>query len=154
MPQRKREYMTIYTIASKLKKNKFLSSLLSEEILTNLVRYLISGFAAFSAEYLLFAFLYAYAGLTDIFSNSIAMAAGFMLSFTLNRVWSFKSKDNVLKQLLLFGILFAINLGISNAAIRTLSNTMGITPMLSKIVVMGVIVVWNFIIYRKVIYKY
>ncbi|AUS96395.1 hypothetical protein CDQ84_14255 [Clostridium thermosuccinogenes] len=149
----KKGNMSIQSFSLKFKDHKIIKLILDKETQTQLLRYLISGFTAFGTEYLLFATLYSYAGISSGISNSIAMAAGFIISFTLNRKWSFKSKENLIKQLLMFGALFGINLFISNNAIKILSGTFRISPLFSKLIIMCAIVLWNFVIYRKLIYR-
>jgi len=82
------------------------------------------------------------------------MTLGFVLSFLLNRYWSFKSTStNALKQFILYGILFIVNLGISNLLMMLFIDTFGIAPMISKIMAIGILMCWNFVIYKKVIFK-
>jgi putative flippase GtrA len=118
------------------------------------LKYGISGGLAFILEYSSFFILNNLAGLWYVWSNSIAMTLGFVLSFLLNRYWSFKAtSSNTLKQLLLYGILFGINLGISNLLMMLFIDALGIGSMISKFTTIGILMCWNFIIYKKVIFK-
>lgn len=94
-----------------------------------------------------------FAGLWYITSNTIAMSCGFCLSFLLNRYWSFKSCDDYSRQLLLNGTLFLVNLAVSNFLIYLFTSITGLPYTISKLLVMGVIVMWNFIIYKKIIFR-
>lgn len=90
----------------------------------------------------------------SLVSNFLVFNVIFWLVFLMNRFWSFESKEPLGKQLLAFGILFIFNLTVGNIVLLyVLTNLFGIHPMLAKLVIMGVIVSWNFIIYKKVIYK-
>jgi putative flippase GtrA len=122
------------------------------EALVQFIRYIITGLLAAGLEYLVFMSIYSYFHALYA-ANSAGMAAGFLLSFLMNRSWSFKSRDNPFRQFMLTLLLFIINLGISNALIHLLSNVIGIIPQLSKLAVMAAIVLWNFILYKKVIYR-
>ena len=55
-----------------------------------LARYLAVGGSAFVTEYLLFLILYSVIGAQVYLSNTISFLAGLIISFTLNRGWSFK----------------------------------------------------------------
>ena len=80
----------------------------------------------------------------------------------MTRLFAFRSKATVLRQLLSYGFLFAFNLVVGNiflfAGIRhllVLAAGEGSWPVLylPKILIMVFIVSWNFILYKKVIYK-
>ncbi len=118
------------------------------------IRYIIVGIVSFILEYLIFLFLNKLLGIGYIVvSNTIAYTTVFTVNFLLNRLWSFKSKKDYRKQLLQYGLLFAFNMLISNFLIYILTNKLKIIPEYSKILVMGTIVMWNFFVYRKIIYN-
>ncbi len=140
-------------ILDKLAENKYLKEYLNPESLPQLKKYLISGISSFLVEYAIFyLFLNAF-GFQKYLSNGAGMFTGFWLSFLLNRYWSFKSKENFIKQLSLYGALFFINLAISTLLMYVFSNILGIVAELSKILIMGMIVLWNFVIFKKIIYR-
>jgi len=140
-------------VFARLKQNKFVRSLLTREAAEQFERYVISGLISASAEYTILLVLTEFAGLWYILSNTVAYVSGFWLSFLLNRFWSFKSKDNLLRQLLLYCILFVFNLILTNMFLYILTSVAGIPYAISKVFVMGVAVLWNFIIYKKIIYR-
>ncbi|MCK9480078.1 MAG: GtrA family protein [Firmicutes bacterium] len=128
------------------------------------IRYLMVGGSGFLFEYLLFTILYNLFGDSgvnivgifitgEIFANSVSILVAFWFSFILNRIWSFKSKSNFLKQLLYYLILFAFNMLVTNYLIHAMLVYLAISPRISKVLVMGAVVMWNFVIYRTVIYK-
>ncbi len=129
-----------------------LSGLFSARISKQFVRYLITGISAALLEYLIFNILFFLTKALYV-SNTAGMTAGLVLSFALNRVWSFESRGRIDRQLVMYIALFIVNLLISNYAIHILADVIGILPALSKAMVMGMIVIWNFVIYRKVIYR-
>jgi putative flippase GtrA len=71
----------------------------------------------------------------------------------MNRFWSFKSKTSIKGQLVAYTLLFAFNLLASSAIIYILTDFLGFIPLISKLFAMGAVVSWNFILYKKVIYK-
>jgi len=141
------------SIIARLKQNRFVRSLLTREAAEQFEKYVVSGLISAGTEYAILLVLTEFAGLWYIFSNTIAYVSGFWLSFLLNRFWSFKSKGNILRQLALYGILFVFNLILTNLLLFFLTSIAGIQYMISKILVMGVAVLWNFIIYKKIIYR-
>ncbi len=84
--------------------------------------------------------------------QSVSMFLGTVCSYTLNRKWSFKTKNPIIPEMLRFGALFLVNLLITNVVIRFLQ----LTPMpdwMCKGAVQCMMVLWNFIIYRTIIFK-
>lgn len=142
------------TFIEKLKQNKFLSEFLTYKSLLQFAKYLIVGFTAFAVEYISFRLIYYYTGKVHLnLSNSISMGIGFIISFILNRNWSFKSNDSFSKQFIMMALLFFINLSLSNIIISFLTGSVSIPASISKLIVMVLIVLWNFAIYKKLIYK-
>lgn len=116
-------------------------------------KYIITGLSAAVLEYGLFTLLTVLAGMREVTSHAASMSAGFILSFILNRQWSFKSQGNISRQLFLSCALFLINLCISSYVIYLLVEKAEIWDKLAKLLVMGMIMLWNFVIFKKVIYK-
>jgi putative flippase GtrA len=138
---------------AKLMKNKLVSSLLDRRTLLQFGKYVITGVIAAGTEFSALVLLTEYAKLWYILSNSIAYAGGFWISFLLNKYWSFNSRDHFGRQLAMYGLLFLINLGLSTALMYLLTSVLGLFYTISKLLVMGLIVLWNFAIYKKIIYR-
>ena len=137
----------------KAKVKGFVGQFLSPDSLHQFKRYIITGGLAAGLEYGLFNLLLIYAGLWHVYAHIFSMTAGFILSFLLNKYWSFGTKENFARQFFLTAALFFINLGISSFVIYGLVSKLHILEQLSKILVMGMVVVWNFILFKKVIYR-
>ena len=140
-------------ILQKLKRNKLLSDMLEPEAFHQLVRYLITGFSSAAIELSL---LYVFKDIVKfsvIEANSIALTIVFWFNFLMNRHWSFKSKSSLKKQLLMYAVLFVFNLGASDLIMYVLVTLLGIQYLLAKVLAIGAVVTWNFILYKKVIYK-
>jgi putative flippase GtrA len=146
------EVIMLDLIMNKIKKLDLFSDLFNFKTLIQFIKYCISGLAVAAIEYFVFFVLYKQIGFWHVTSNSLAMAIGFLISFLLNRYWSFKSKANIFRQIAAYGMAFAINLLISNVFMLIFSDNLGIAPPLSKLLVMMIIGIWNFIIFKKVIY--
>lgn len=140
-------------ILQKLKKNKLFSDMLEPEAFHQLVRYLVTGFSSAAIELSLLYIFRDIANLSIIEANSIALTIIFWFNFLMNRLWSFKSKSSLKKQLLMYGVLFIFNLGASDLIMHILATMLGIQYLLAKVFAIGAVVSWNFILYKKVIYK-
>jgi putative flippase GtrA len=135
----------------KLKKFNILSSMLTENSLKQLIKYIVTGLLAFVTEYAVFTLLLA--PLSIFIANSVGMFVGFWISFLLNRYWSFQSRDKFFSQLLRYSSLFIINLIISNLLLKVFSDILNIYPEISKLIIMCLVVFWNFFLFKKIIYK-
>lgn len=87
-----------------------------------------------------------------LFANSVVFFFVFWFNFFMNRQWSFKSERKISKQLSVYLPLFVFNLFFTNTLLFIFSDYFGISPNISKIIVIGIIVPWNFIIYKKWVY--
>ena len=86
-------------------------------------------------------------------ANTAAYVTVFWFNFLMNRFWSFQARGRFGRQLLLYFAIFVFNLFAINILMYFLTSVLGLHPLVSKIPVMGAVVCWNFVIYKKVIYK-
>lgn len=140
-------------ISAKIKKYAFFLGIFDEKTKKQFKKYLITGLLSFSLEYLLFFVLYEMLRLWYITANAIVYFVVFWFNFLMNRYWSFRAKGSISRQLALYCILFVFNLAAITVIMYILSDLAMIPPLISKVLVMGMVVSWNFIIYRRIIYK-
>ncbi len=136
-----------------IRKHNILPNHLTYRTLVQLSRYVVTGTVAFTCEYIIFTIIYFLSSRNVVMSNSIAMFVGFTISFLLNRNWSFKSKRNLYRQILSIAVLLMANLQLSTIVINYMHGTFGLTPIISKLIMMIFIAFWNFILYKKFIYR-
>ncbi|MDO4870979.1 MAG: GtrA family protein [Candidatus Saccharibacteria bacterium] len=122
----------------------------------NFVRYIISGGTAAVVEYLLFNLLF-YIVIKEVLivSQIISYSAGLLTAFLLHHFWTFKTngkhKHSSRKQFIMYSTVSITNLVISSFVLVQLKN-FGFYPWLAKIIVMGMVVLWNFFIMNKIIF--
>ena len=116
------------------------------------VSYLLVGGSSALIELVLFQGLYAMVHLGVAPANIIAVIASTVFNFTVNRSVTFKSTGNPVRSLVLYLILFAFNMTFSPLAISWLVG-FGVHSILAKLATMVCITLWNFVLYRKVIFK-
>ena len=85
-------------------------------------------------------------------ANVTAVVVSTVFNFLVNRNVTFKSTSNPLRSLVLYLILFALNTTFSTVAISLLAAH-GVYPLVAKVCTMACIVLWNFVLYKKVIFK-
>jgi len=140
-------------IAEKLKILKALSRLVEKESIGQAVRYAITGLCSAAIEFALLFVFRDIIGLSILISNSAALSIVFWFNFLMNRLWSFKSRKKLGRQLVLYLALFAFNLGASDLIMHLLTHELSMQYMLAKVFATGAVVCWNFVLYRKVIYR-
>ena len=121
--------------------------------LRQFIRYLLVGGFSFLLEYSLFFILLKVFAIHYLIANSIVYSSASLINFLLNRAWTFKSNGKINHQLFLYFSLVGFNFFASNGLLYILTGLLLIHPLISKIVAMCMIVSWNFILYKKVIYK-
>lgn len=131
-----------------------LTQKIGSETRQQLLRYLITGFTAFGIEYALYVLLFRGLGIHYITASTLVYAVVFWFVFLMNRYWSFQSQGDIRKQLLQYGLLFLFNLLVANVLLMyLLTDIFGVSPYFSPILKMGMIVCWNFLIYKYIIYR-
>lgn len=121
-----------------------------------LFHYVFSGSSAFLLEYGSFLIIFYHFHLTIIFSNTISFVLGFITSFILNRIWVFGHKEQnkqVIHQISLYLIIACVNLTITNIAIHFLVDA-SVPAFIAKIMLVILVAIWNFGIYKKVIFSH
>lgn len=118
------------------------------------IRYLTSGLIAFIVDYGLLLFTYYVLRLPLPLSTSIGFVSGLVLSFQINRKWVYgkSGRDrHPIRQLIEYSLLVALNYIFTVLSINWL-NDKGVSPVVSKIIIMALIVIWNYLIFSKLIF--
>lgn len=137
----------------KVTTNRLIAEFFSKETRDQLIRYIIVGFLSVGLDFILVFGLTEFAKLWYILSKSIAYIIGFWFNFLLNRYWSFNARQNFVRQIKLYAILFVFNFCITNSLMFLLTDKFKIYYLISNIFVIGIMTIWNFFLYKKVIYK-
>jgi len=116
------------------------------------LRYVIVGFSSFALEFLLFVVLHELIAINVVVSNVIAITGASIYNFIMSRSWTFKSTSSLLRSITLYILLFIWNQIFSSWTILFLIG-MDFSAMIAKIITMAIIVCWNFVLYRKVVFK-
>ncbi len=118
------------------------------------LRYLVVGGTAFAIEYLSYLLLLKGLRLNYVAASVIVYSVIFWFVFYLNRRWSFQSDGAIGPQLIKYLLLFAFNNLVGNVwLMQFLTETLQISPLLSPIIKMACIVIWNYFIYKHIIYR-
>lgn len=140
-------------LTEKLKILRTLSRLVEKESVGQAVRYVITGLCSAAIEFALLFIFRDVIGLSILISNSAALSIVFWFNFLMNRLWSFKSKKKLGRQLVLYLALFVFNLGASDFIMYLMTDRLSMQYLLAKVFAIGAVVCWNFVLYKKVIYR-
>lgn len=95
-------------------------------------------------------------------SNIISTGVAFMLSFVLNKNYTFKSKNaNTKHQFILFAVVTLFGLWVIQSIIIALlvplmlgfNLSNGLSTLIAKIIASVVTLIWNFVLYKKIVFK-
>ncbi|MFI5608947.1 GtrA family protein [Amycolatopsis sp. NPDC051903] len=120
------------------------------------LRFGLVGVANTLVDALGYLLLYSVAGLPLFVANFCSTTAGMLLSFTLNRSFTFRAKDgDVRRQALLFFAVTAFGLWVVQALVIYAVTTAlpGVTPLVPKFGGIVVGLVWNYVLYHKVVFR-
>ena len=125
-----------------------------------IIRYLISGvtcnlleFSFFNLLNLIFFVNIMPTNNNLVISNILSCIFGFIISYISHRVFVFRSKQDIKKEIFRYAILFTINVFLSTLLLVFFTDTLGIPSYISKFLSMGITAVWNFISYKLIIFK-
>ena len=110
------------------------------------------GGSSAAIELVLFQLLSAVFAIPLAAANVTAVVVSTVFNFLVNRNVTFKSTSNPLRSLVLYLILFALNTTFSTVVISLLAAH-GVYPLVAKVCTMACIVLWNFVLYKKIIFK-
>lgn len=94
-------------------------------------------------------------GVPMFVANFISTTLGMLLSFTLNRNFTFRAKDgDIRRQAILFFAVTAFGLWVVHAAVIFVVTALfpGINVLIPKLGAIAVGMVWNYVLYKKVVF--
>jgi len=116
------------------------------------VKYATSGVAAFVIDFLSFIFCYQFLHFTVSVANVVAMLSGFIFGFSLYHYWVFKSNVFVVRTFFYMVLLLVTNMFVVDLCMYLLISN-GLSPEASKFIMQISVVIWNFLLYKFVIFK-
>jgi putative flippase GtrA len=119
-------------------------------------KYLAAGFTAFFVDFMVFRTMYIVLDLDLKLSTFCGIVAGFITSFLLQKFWSFKGSQakKAHHQVFIYLALTIVNTLFTELVIKE-AETLGLKhgAELGKVIATGFIVIWNFIIFKLVVFR-
>lgn len=122
-------------------------------------RYLLVGVSAFATEYLSFTLLFSVFKIDPSLAHPASFLLGLIVSFIGSRYITFKPRADEIHsrgaaaQVSSFLALGLLNMFISTTLIVLIIKYVGLHPILAKLLVMSMIIVWNYLIMGRLIFK-
>lgn len=117
-------------------------------------RYLLIGTASVVVDFGSFNILWKLIGIKALYSNLISSLITICFNFTLSNYWTFKAGSrNKFKKLFKFVLVTAFNYFISNFLMYVFIEYTTINLNLAKLFITGLVVCWNFLLYRLWVFK-
>lgn len=113
--------------------------------------YILSGGIAASVDFGGYSLLI-HLGVWYLHASILSTIAAFFTTFLLNKYVVFRKKGVLLRHLIRFTIVDLINTILSNVLLYCFVTSISIEEHIAKIAAMGVVVLWNFFIYKFVVY--
>lgn len=86
-------------------------------------------------------------------ANGLGYLAGTLISFTLNRIFTFGMRDRVLQRLMLFLAVAAVGFLASAALLWVLVGQADIDPRIAKLITLPMVVVLQFLLNRRITFN-
>lgn len=117
-----------------------------------IIKFIVSGGSAAAIEYGAFVAL-TFLLLPVVAANVLSFICGLIVSFTLNKAWVFSSKGKGGRQFALYLGLALTNMLLSSILIFLLVEQLHILSYIAKIIVMGMVAIWNYGLFSRIIFK-
>lgn len=122
----------------------------------HIIPYVASGLLALLADNVVFLFFVYIVQAPLYFAVPAGLVTGLLCSFLLNKKWTFKTDTQQInsgqRQIVLYLLLFIFNNVFTYVFIEMLLG-IGVSAAISKIIATACITLWNYIAYKRVIFR-
>ncbi|MFA5184393.1 MAG: GtrA family protein [Patescibacteria group bacterium] len=121
----------------------------------SVIKFIVAGCFSGGTDLLLLFFFHGLFGLDIVWSTSLAFILAFLVSFTLQKFWTFRnySQSKAFHQLFLYILNAALGLYLNGLLMHILVNKYAIWYILSQIIVNLSLAILNFVVYKFIIFK-
>ena len=125
----------------------------TENSLVQFVRYAMVGGTAAVLDTGCLYFLYHYFGMNHFAAAAVGFMVGLLVNYLLSILWVFQSSGNVRQELALFSIIGIGGLGWTELILWVVVNVANGPVLLGKGVSLVLVLVWNFWMRKKFVFK-
>jgi putative flippase GtrA len=120
-----------------------------------LFRYVIVGGISFIVDYSLLFVLTEHVGLHYIVSATISFIAGLIVNYTISTSWIFRNSklSNTTVEFIIYGAIGVVGLFLNNILLYLFTDILHIHYMLSKLITAALVMGWNFVGRRIILFN-
>lgn len=119
----------------------------------NLILYGIIGCGSAALDFMLYTFLLMVLGWHYLLANCISVLAGITTSFTLNRNYNFKVKDQTTRRFSIFLTVGLCGMLMSNFILWGCISQLSMNKVISKLLSIALVVFFQFLINKYITFK-
>jgi len=125
------------------------------EAYKSVIKFIVSGGSAGVTDLVLLFVFHDPLRMGLVISTSLAFILSFLVSFSLQKFWTFRNygENKMLGQLMIYLANAFVGLSFNGALMHLLVNRYSVWYILAQIIVNLIIGFWNFIIYKFIIFK-
>ncbi|MDP2685165.1 MAG: GtrA family protein [bacterium] len=121
--------------------------------LDQLIKYVCIGAISVATDIIFLYFFTEFFNLWYVLSAGLSFLIGLIIVFVLNKFWSFQKYAFTKEQLKKFIILMAFNYLSNMLLILLLTEIVEITYLSSKLIIIAMQTIWNFLLYKFWVFK-
>lgn len=121
----------------------------------SVIKFIFAGGMAASTDLVLLFFFHGLFKWGLVVSTSAAFILSFLVSFTLQKFWTFRNfrQDKIAGQLFIYLLNAFIGLNLNGLFMHALVNRYEVWYIFAQIIVNLVIGVWNFLVYKFIVFR-
>jgi putative flippase GtrA len=131
---------------------EFLQQLLAREVVRDFLRFATVGAVATAAHYTVLIGLTELGGMNPVGATVFGFAVGAVVSYTLNRRYTFAVRPAFMQGFVKFAIVVGVG-AVLNAAIVAFFIRYGLHYMIAQVIATGLVLVWNFTAARLIVFR-
>lgn len=131
---------------------EFLQQLLAREVVRDFLRFATVGAVATVAHYAVMIALVQFGGVDPVVATVCGFAVGAVVSYTLNRRYTFAVRPAYMRGFVKFAIVIGIG-AVLNAAIVAFFIRVGLHYMVAQVIATLVVLIWNFAGARLIVFR-
>ena len=131
---------------------EFLQQLLARAVVRDFLRFAAVGAVATAAHYAVLIALAEIAGLDPVPATVVGFSVGAVVSYTLNRQYTFAVRPAYGRGLAKFLLVVSIG-GVLNATIVALLTAQGLYYLLAQVIATCLVLIWNFTAARLLVFR-
>lgn len=123
----------------------------------SIIKFAIVGVANTLVDFFVFIIFVNVFCLNDLVAQTISYGCGVLNSFFMNKFWAFKehkTTENFINQFGKFILTNGISLTVSLIVLNLLNSIIGINVYISKVMVTLFLQIFNYIVYKFIVFKY